>query len=248
MAWEIGTRTGIVRLVIRMGRGAQEQAQRKFFLSLNDVDWSRTTVYSSGNYGQMFVNLKGREPQGCVEPGAEYEQVLERLEAALQELRDPETGESVVSKIWRGSEIWQGRYADRAPDLFFFTRDMKYKAMGAVISAPTRFSKSVGTRLTIIWDFYVIWSRYKDRPGDIASNLGIALPSLSAGVFRITWTEGVGNSAEPPGPAGYRAVPTGSPGSGGYSAEEEEILTQHLRDWGMSANLICHPNWRLVYI
>ena len=37
------------------------------FLSFNDVDWSRTLAFSKGNYGQIYVNLKGREPNGVVE-------------------------------------------------------------------------------------------------------------------------------------------------------------------------------------
>lgn len=130
LAWNIGSKTGIVRLIIRMGRGAQEQAQRKMFLSLNDIDWSRSKVYSHGNYGQMYVNLKSREPQGCVEPGEMYERTLQQLETELRQMQDPATGEHVIDRIWRGSELWQGRYAHLAPDLFFFTKDYQYKAMG----------------------------------------------------------------------------------------------------------------------
>jgi len=129
-AFKVGFRTGIARQVIKLGRGKQEGLQRQMFLSLDDVDWSRTQVYSSGNFGQMYVNLKGREPQGSVSPGEEYERVLQRLETELRALRDPDTGEQVIAQIWRGSELFQGKYADRAPDLFFFTQDMMYKAMG----------------------------------------------------------------------------------------------------------------------
>ena len=129
-AFKIGSRMGIVRQVIKLGRGKQESVQRKMFLSLDDVDWSRTQVYSMGNFGQMYVNLKGREPQGCVSPGDEYERVLQRLEDELRAMRDPETNETVIAEIWRGPELFKGKYADRAPDLFFFTRGMKYKAMG----------------------------------------------------------------------------------------------------------------------
>ena len=35
----------------------------------NAVDWSRTRAYSFGNIGQIYVNLRGREPEGIVEPG-----------------------------------------------------------------------------------------------------------------------------------------------------------------------------------
>jgi predicted AlkP superfamily phosphohydrolase/phosphomutase len=130
MAFRVGFRLGIVRQVIRLGRGKQKSLQREVFLSLDDVDWRRTQVYSVGNFGQMYVNLKGREPQGCVSPGDDYERVLQRLEDALRAMRAPETNEPVIAEIWRGSDLFKGKYVDRAPDLFFFTRDMKYKAMG----------------------------------------------------------------------------------------------------------------------
>jgi predicted AlkP superfamily phosphohydrolase/phosphomutase len=129
-AFKIGFRTGLVRQIIRLGRGKQESLQRGMFLSLDDVDWARTQFYSVGNFGQMYVNLKGREPQGCVSPGKEYRQVLQHLEEELRAMRDPDTGEKVIAEIWRGDGLFQGKYAERAPDLFFFTRDMKYKAMG----------------------------------------------------------------------------------------------------------------------
>lgn len=131
LAWEIGTRTGLVRRIIHWGRGQQEATQRQLFFSLEDVDWARTQVYSMGNFGQMYVNLAGREPNGCVTPGAEYERVLDELETALRDLRDPRNGQPVIERIYRGAELWQGKYArERAPDLYFETRGMLYKAMG----------------------------------------------------------------------------------------------------------------------
>jgi predicted AlkP superfamily phosphohydrolase/phosphomutase len=129
-AFKVGFRTGLVRQIIRMGRGKQENLQRQMFLSLDDVDWPRSQVYSVGNFGQMYVNLKGREPQGCVSPGQDYEQVLQRLETELRAMRDPDSGQPVIGDIWRGAQLFQGKYAHLAPDLFFFTRDMEYKAMG----------------------------------------------------------------------------------------------------------------------
>lgn len=142
----LSSRLGFVGLAHRLGRGRRETLQRRMFLSLKDVDWPRTQVYSIGNFGQMYVNLKGREPLGCVSPGIEYEQVLQRLEKRLRALRDPETAEPVIAKIWRGSDLFQGKYAGRAPDLFFFTADMKYKAMGLTDFGSSRvFDGSYGT-------------------------------------------------------------------------------------------------------
>jgi predicted AlkP superfamily phosphohydrolase/phosphomutase len=144
--FKVGFRLGIVRQVIKFGRGKQEGLQRKVFLSLDDVDWPRTQAYSVGNFGQMYVNLNGREPQGCVSPGDDYERVLRRLEDELRAMRAPETNEPVIAEIWRGSDLFKGKYVDRAPDLFFFTRDMKYKAMGLTDFGSNRvFDELYGT-------------------------------------------------------------------------------------------------------
>jgi predicted AlkP superfamily phosphohydrolase/phosphomutase len=121
---------GLGKQSVRMGRAKREELQRRIFLSLNDVDWSKSKVYSMGNFGQLFVNLKGREPMGIVSPGAEYEAVLNDLTQRLQNLVDPEDGKPVIEKVMRRDEVFQGTYADRAPDLMFYTRNMQYKAMG----------------------------------------------------------------------------------------------------------------------
>src|SRR4030042_3423137 len=59
-----------------------------------------------------------------------YESILQKLEAEIRKIKDPDSGEAVVDQIWHGSELWHGRYANLAPDLFFFTKEYKYKAMG----------------------------------------------------------------------------------------------------------------------
>jgi predicted AlkP superfamily phosphohydrolase/phosphomutase len=84
-----------------------------------DMDWTRTRVYwlPTDLEGYLRVNLRGREPQGIVEPGAEYEQVLTELEAALRELRDPATGEAIVADVIRTDTAFPGARRDWLPDL-----------------------------------------------------------------------------------------------------------------------------------
>lgn len=123
-------RLGFGRQAKRLGRAKREKWQQKLFLSLRDVDWSKSKVYSIGNFGQLFVNLAGREPSGIVSPGEEYQKVLDDLTVRLNELQDPESGQPVIEKILRGDEVYHGKYAHRAPDLVFFTKNMEYKAMG----------------------------------------------------------------------------------------------------------------------
>ena len=49
-------------------RGKQDSLMDRlgesFFLSRRHIDWSRTRAYAQGNFGQIFLNLKGRQPQG----------------------------------------------------------------------------------------------------------------------------------------------------------------------------------------
>ncbi len=96
-------------------RGQGQDLMKTLFLSFEDIDWSRTQAYSLGNVGQVCLNVAGREPQGCVQPGEEYEQLRDEIIARLYELRDPETGEQVVEKVYRREEIYDGDYLRTGP-------------------------------------------------------------------------------------------------------------------------------------
>ncbi len=55
------------------------------------IDWGKTKAVGQRHI-HVYVNLKGRDPQGIVEPGAEYEQVVQQVLDVLHEYRDPKTG------------------------------------------------------------------------------------------------------------------------------------------------------------
>ncbi len=80
------------------------------------VDWSRTSAFALGLSG-IYLNQQGREPEGTVAPGAEREQLLERLISDLKAFRDPETGDPVVRAVHRRDEIYRGPFVEEAPDL-----------------------------------------------------------------------------------------------------------------------------------
>ena len=73
--------------------------------------------------GRIYVNLKGREPNGSVEAGAEYEASLAELTEALLAMTCPETGERVVSQVLRRDELFQGPHAAQGPDLVAYPFD-----------------------------------------------------------------------------------------------------------------------------
>jgi predicted AlkP superfamily phosphohydrolase/phosphomutase len=123
-------RFGLGALKREVVRGQGQGLLKTLFLSFEDIDWGRTQAYSLGNVGQVYLNVVGREPQGCVQPGAEYERVRSEIMAKLQALRDPETGELVVEEIYRREDLYQGDHFDKAPDIIFLPRRLEYFGFG----------------------------------------------------------------------------------------------------------------------
>jgi len=67
--------------------------------------------------GRIFINLRGREPLGCVDPGREYEALRDELIEALGQLRAPESGEPMIESVYKREEIYSGDCYPQAPDL-----------------------------------------------------------------------------------------------------------------------------------
>lgn len=100
------------------------------FLSLYDVNWRKTKAYSRGDIvGQININLKGREPKGCVEV-KDKRRVEEDIIDGLRSLRNPYDNSKVVDKIFRGEEVYSGNQIDKAPDIIFLTKNMKTTMSG----------------------------------------------------------------------------------------------------------------------
>jgi predicted AlkP superfamily phosphohydrolase/phosphomutase len=124
-------RVGLGRLKKKARFGQSESLLKPFFLSFEDVNWSRTKAYSIGSTaGQIYINLKGREPMGIVEPGAEFEAVREAIIRELKMLVDEKTGELVVEKIYRKEELYSGPHLKEAPDILFLPKDLEIAAFG----------------------------------------------------------------------------------------------------------------------
>lgn len=90
------------------------------------VDWIKTQAYSYGHVGQIYINLRGREPQGIVNPGAEYDKVVEEISSALLSLIDVDDGLPVVSDIFHNKLLYHGIYAQNGPDIVVHFRNLEY--------------------------------------------------------------------------------------------------------------------------
>lgn len=96
---------------------------------LQVIDWEKTQAYSASNTEQgIYLNLKGREPGGIIEPGEHYEKMRGELIEALKGLRDPGTGEAVITHIYKKEELYTGPYLEDSPDIIFFAKGGAYLA------------------------------------------------------------------------------------------------------------------------
>jgi len=81
-----------------------------------DVDWSRSRAFGQGLNG-IFLNLKGREVSGIVNPGAEAEALKREIKEKLVKVVDEKFKKNAVKKAFVREEIYRGPYTVNAPDV-----------------------------------------------------------------------------------------------------------------------------------
>jgi predicted AlkP superfamily phosphohydrolase/phosphomutase len=81
-----------------------------------DVSWRRTRAYALG-LNALYLNVLHRESKGIVRRGVEYDSLLTEITNKLLALRDPETGDSIVSRVYRPRDVYHGPQLAHAPDL-----------------------------------------------------------------------------------------------------------------------------------
>jgi predicted AlkP superfamily phosphohydrolase/phosphomutase len=79
------------------------------------VDWERTRAFALG-LGGLWLNVQGREAQGCV-PQAEAEALAEEIARKLTGLRDDHADAVAVENAWASHELPAGPYSERCPDV-----------------------------------------------------------------------------------------------------------------------------------
>jgi predicted AlkP superfamily phosphohydrolase/phosphomutase len=88
-------------------------------LSHYDLASARTkaTVMLNNRCAAIRLNVRGREPYGCVEPGAEADALVEELRGELLALRQPGTGEPIVDLVATPTDLFGPEYHPDLPDL-----------------------------------------------------------------------------------------------------------------------------------
>jgi len=95
-----------------------------------EIDWSRTLAWGDGGYyARIFLNIKGREPQGQIEP-ANYEAMRAELTAKLEAQLGPD-GESLGTKVLKPQDVYT-EVRGVAPDLIVYFGDLEWRSVGSV--------------------------------------------------------------------------------------------------------------------
>ena len=120
----------------RLPMGIQDRLSM-FWRGDDTTDWSRTPAFClfSDLEGMIQINLKGRERDGVVEPGEEYERLMRQIIDGLRTFVDADTREAIISHFGRGDEIWpDAQRRVNLPDLLVHWVDRPAGAQRAIES------------------------------------------------------------------------------------------------------------------
>jgi predicted AlkP superfamily phosphohydrolase/phosphomutase len=241
-------RWGLAEQRVSRFRGKQlnplERLAQSVFLSRRHVDWSRTRAYAQGNFGQIFVNVQGRQPQGCVAP-ADVRPLLEDLKAGLLEIPNPETGHPLVEHVYEREELYHGPQARLAPDLTVVIGDWRYRTIGLHdFTTNQLISPAFGPTGDHRMEGVLIAAGPPFRPGatpeqasllDIAPTilhlLGVPVPDdMDGRVLSEILDPALAPAPVQPEPVAVAAAE--APSASGYTEEEDAEIQQRLADLG----------------
>ncbi len=95
-----------------------------------EVDWDRTLAWGSGGYyARLFLNVKGREPNGVVEP-EDYERVRDELARRIEAIADPDG--NCIGSVAHKPEVIYREVNNIAPDLIVYFGDLRWRSVGSL--------------------------------------------------------------------------------------------------------------------
>jgi len=210
------------------------------------IDWTQTTAYCGSRTSEgIFINLKGRDPQGIVEPGAQYEDLRTRIMGELVELIDPATGQTAVNGAYRREEVHSGQFVARMPDILLDFDDKPYlvsestsvrEVFEPIAAADIQGRHhSLGTFAAVgphIAPGVVVRASIVDIAPTILYAMGQPIPDdMDGRVLEEVFTPQFRNAHHIRHEPAMGLVKSRSEASA-YSQEEEESMLQRLRDLG----------------
>jgi predicted AlkP superfamily phosphohydrolase/phosphomutase len=95
-----------------------------------EIDWHKTLAWGSGGYyARLFLNVKGREPEGTIDP-ADYHRVRDELATRIAKLAGPD-GQPLGSVAYKPEEVYKA-VNNIAPDLIVYMGNLKWRSVGSL--------------------------------------------------------------------------------------------------------------------
>ena len=89
------------------------------------IDWEKTQAWAIGAYeGQIFINLKGREPQGIVDE-KDSDRLIDEIQEGLSQIKG-DRGETLNTRFFRKKQNFVGKNNEHAPDLMIYFDNLQY--------------------------------------------------------------------------------------------------------------------------
>jgi predicted AlkP superfamily phosphohydrolase/phosphomutase len=218
-------------------------------MNLDAIDWKHTKAYRFPMYPPVegiMINVIGRQAEGCVQAGEEYEALRTQILEEVRKLREPGTGEPIVLEAYRREELYHGERLETAPDIIIVTKDC-YKGGTGIDELISEVPLDVLSKLSGVHrmdGIILAQGPHIRRNGliegagiiDVAPTvlyaLGMAIPSdmdgkTLTGLFEDTYTEQTAASY-----TDERKVEDVASEEYGYSEEEEESVRLKLEALG----------------
>jgi predicted AlkP superfamily phosphohydrolase/phosphomutase len=107
-----------------------------------DVNWSKTKVWSEGGYyARVFFNVRGREPEGVIDP-ADYESFRNEIKAKIEALLD-DKNKPMGSLVFKPEDTYK-IVRNVAPDLIVHFGGLYWRSIGGV-GYPTLYTQENDT-------------------------------------------------------------------------------------------------------
>jgi predicted AlkP superfamily phosphohydrolase/phosphomutase len=139
-----------------------------------DIDWEKTQAWGLGGYYcRLFLNVKGREKQGAIDP-ADYERVRDEIADRLRGIVD-ENGKNIGTRVIKPQEAYTGPNIDQAPDLIVYFGDLYWRSTGTIgHDSIHSFETEVGPDDAVHAEhgIFILWDP-KEKRGKKLENLSI---------------------------------------------------------------------------
>jgi len=134
------TRVNLTDWLIKEGYMVlKEQIKEKTAFNPEMVDWKKTKVFAIGAYeGQIFINFKGREPEGIIDQ-ENYDKIINELEEKLKKITGDD-GKILDTQIFKKKDFFVGKCGNLAPDMIVYFDNLHYGCNNSLIGNETLWS------------------------------------------------------------------------------------------------------------